>query len=50
MIEAKGLTKKFDEIIAGENKTPLDYKNSMWLLKIGVGICKLVGIENRNIR
>lgn len=41
-------TEEFDEIIAGENKTPLDYKNSMWLLKIGVGICKLVGIENRN--
>lgn len=37
-------TEEFDEIIAGENKTPLDYKNSMWLLKIGVGICKLVGI------
>lgn len=37
-------TEEFDEIIAGENKTPLDYKNSMWLLKIGVGI------ENRNIR
>lgn len=35
-------TEEFDEIIAGENKTPLDYKNSMWLLKIGVGICKLV--------
>lgn len=43
-------TEEFDEIISGENKTPLDYKNSMWLLKIGVGICKLVGIENRNIR
>lgn len=43
-------TEEFDEIIAGENKTPLDYKNSMWLLKIGVGICKLVGIENRIIR
>lgn len=43
-------TEEFDEIIAGENKIPLDYKNSMWLLKIGVGICKLVGIENRNIR
>lgn len=43
-------TEEFDEIIAGENKTPLDYKNSMWLLKIGVGICKLVGIKNRNIR
>ena len=43
-------TEEFDEIIAGENKTPLDYKNSMWLLKLGVGICKLVGIENRNIR
>lgn len=43
-------TEEFNEIIAGENKTPMDYKNSIWLLKIGVGICKFLGIENRNIR
>ena len=41
---------EFDAIIEGPKHTPADYKNSMWLLKIGVGICKLVGIENRNIR
>lgn len=41
---------EFDKIIEGENKTPLDYKNSLWLLKLGVFICKLFKIENRNIR
>ena len=41
---------EFDAIIEGPKHTPADYKNSMWMIKIGVGICKLVGIENRNIR
>ena len=41
---------EFDEIIHGENKTPADYKNSMWMIKLGVKVCKLLGIENRNIR
>lgn len=41
---------EFDKIINGENKTPRDYKNSIWLLKIGTFICKLLNIENRNIR
>ena len=43
-------TTEFEEIIAGENKTPLDYKNSFWMIKLGVKICKILGIENRNIR
>lgn len=38
-------TEEFDEIIAGENKTPLDYKNSMWLLKIGVGFVNLLELK-----
>lgn len=43
-------TEEFEKIIEGENKTPMDYKNSMWMIKLGVKICKLLGIENRNIR
>lgn len=43
-------THEFEEIIAGENKTPMDYKNSFWIIKLGVKVCKLLGIENRNIR
>jgi len=43
-------TQEFEEIIAGENKTPMDYKNSYWMIKLGVKVCKLLGIENRNIR
>ena len=43
-------TEEFESIIEQENKTPLDYKNSLWILKIGVAVCKLLGIENRNIR
>lgn len=46
-----GITvEEFDEIIAEPNKTPLDYKNQYWIIKAGVWICKLFGIENRNIR
>lgn len=43
-------TEEFEEIIAGENKTPQDYKNTFWLIKLAVKACKLLGIENRNIR
>lgn len=46
-----GITiKEFEEIIEGENKTPIDYKNSFWMIKLGVKACKFLGIENRNIR
>ena len=41
---------EFDEIIEGENKTPADYKNSMWIIKLAVSLCKALGIENRNLR
>ena len=41
---------EFDEIIEGENKTPADYKNSMWIIKLAVSLCKVLGIENRNLR
>ena len=43
-------TEEFEEIIAKPNKTPEDYKNSLWLLKTGVFFSRLFGIENRNIR
>lgn len=42
--------REFDEIIEGPNKTPADYRNSMWMIKLGVAISKLFGIENRNLR
>ena len=43
-------TEEFDEIINQPNKTPADYKNSIWMLKISVAVCRLLGIENRNMR
>lgn len=43
-------TEEFDAIIASPKKTPMDYKNSFWMIKLGVKICKMLGIENRNIR
>lgn len=43
-------TVEFDEIINQPNKTPADYKNSIWMLKISVAVCRLLGIENRNMR
>ena len=46
-----GITaEEFQKIIDGENRTPMDYKNDFWIIKLGVRICKLFGIENRNIR
>lgn len=42
--------KEFDDIIARKNKTPFDYDNSYWIIKLAVAACKLLGIENRNIR
>ncbi|MCF0127296.1 MAG: N-acetyl sugar amidotransferase [Pseudobutyrivibrio sp.] len=42
--------KEFDDIIAGPNKTPYDYKNSIWMLKAGVWVSKLLGMEARNFR
>lgn len=46
-----GITvQEFDEIIESPNKTPADYKNSMWLIKLGVFVSKILGMENRNLR
>lgn len=46
-----GITvEEFDNIIEGPNHTPVDYKNSMWLIKMGVKISKILGLENRNLR
>ena len=46
-----GITaEEFDQIIEQPNKTPLDYRNQMWIIKLGVFISKLFGIENRNLR
>lgn len=41
---------EFEEIIARPNKTPHDYKNQMWLMKLSVWISRKLGIEKRNIR
>lgn len=43
-------TEDFDKIIDGPNHTPADYKNSMWMIKMGVTISKILGMENRNLR
>lgn len=43
-------TEEFEKIIARPNKTPYDYKNIAWLMKIGVAICRMLGIEDRNMR
>lgn len=43
-------TEEFDEIINQPNKTPADYKNSIWMLKVSVAVCRLLGIEDRNMR
>lgn len=46
-----GITpEEFDRIIALPNKKPADYKNEMWLIKIGVEISKRLGMEKRNLR
>ena len=43
-------TEEFEKIIARPNKTPYDYKNIAWLMKLGVAICRILGIEDRNMR
>ncbi len=43
-------TQEFDDIIEGPAHTPEDYKNSMWMIRLGVKICQLLGIEKRNMR
>lgn len=43
-------TEVFQRIIDQPNKTPADYKNSIWALKVAVWFSRLMGIENRNMR
>lgn len=43
-------TEEFDQIIEGPKHTPNDYKNSMWMIRLGVATSKLLGQENRNLR
>ncbi len=43
-------TEEFDAIIEGPNHVPADYKNSMWMIKLGVAVSKMLGMENRNLR
>ncbi len=43
-------TEEFDHMINRPNKTPSDYKNSMWMIKLGVAVSKMLGLENRNLR
>lgn len=46
-----GITEReFDEIIEQPNKTPSDYRNQMWLIRIGVFFSRLFGTEKRNLR
>ena len=46
-----GITvEEFDAIIASPPKTPEDYKNTMGLIRFGVKVCQLLGIEKRNMR
>lgn len=46
-----GLTKEdFEELINGENKSYLDYKNSFSLIEFSIMLAKIVGIEKRNFR
>lgn len=43
---------EFEQIvdIHGEKKSFKDYKNSYKLIKFGIWVCRLLGIENRNFR
>ncbi len=41
---------EFDGIIEQPSKTPADYRNQMWVIRLGVTVSKLLGIEKRNLR
>lgn len=43
-------TEEFDRIIEQPNKTPKDYKNQLWLVRLGIAISKFLGDEKRSIR
>jgi hypothetical protein len=41
---------EFENIIAGSNKTYLDYRNSYWLLQFFIDTARLLGVEKRTFR
>lgn len=41
---------EFDAIINGPNRSPADYKNSMWMIRLGVTVSKFLKMEKRNLR
>lgn len=41
---------EFREIIDGENRSVYDYPNSYWLIKLGIKIYRLLGMDKRNMR
>ncbi len=43
-------TEEFDAIIEQPNKTPADYRNQLWLIKLGVSLSRLIGREKRSVR
>lgn len=43
-------TEEFNTIIEGENKTPLDYKNSYRIIRLAIRLARLLGVESRNFR
>lgn len=43
-------TEEFNKIIEEPNHLPADYKNSMWMIKLGIMISKMLGLEKRNLR
>ena len=46
-----GITvEEFDKILTQPNKTPRDYRNQMWIIKLGVFLLRFIGYENRNLR
>ena len=42
--------KEFDEIINGENKTFMDYKNSWCLIQFGTIVLRALGVEHKRFR
>lgn len=46
-----GITKtEFENIINGDNKSYIDYKNSLGIIELSIKIAKKMGIEKRNFR
>jgi hypothetical protein len=46
-----GITRKdFKIILDKENKSYKDYKNTSWLIKLGVLVARYLGIEKRQFR